>query len=64
MTQRLICVQDVQTCDIDYMDRQRDFTYDPVNWGDMPDLINELHNDNIKVTLILVRCNGYVLYFY
>ncbi|ROT64340.1 alpha glucosidase [Penaeus vannamei] len=42
-----------QTCDIDYMDRQRDFTYDPVNWGDMPDLINELHNDNIKVTLIL-----------
>ncbi|XP_063608806.1 sucrase-isomaltase, intestinal-like [Penaeus indicus] len=45
--------QDVQTCDIDYMDRQRDFTYDPVNWGDMPDLIDELHNDNIKVTLIL-----------
>ncbi|XP_042876375.1 sucrase-isomaltase, intestinal-like [Penaeus japonicus] len=45
--------QDVQTCDIDYMERQRDFTYDPVNWGDMPELIEELHNDNIKVTLIL-----------
>ncbi|XP_071523342.1 sucrase-isomaltase, intestinal-like [Panulirus ornatus] len=45
--------QDVQTCDIDYMNRYRDFTYDPVNWGDLPDLIQELHNDNLKVTLIL-----------
>nr|XP_045621913.1 sucrase-isomaltase, intestinal-like [Procambarus clarkii] len=45
--------QDVQTCDIDYMYRQRDFTYDPDNWGDMPDLLQELHNDNLRVILIL-----------
>ncbi|KAK7073777.1 hypothetical protein SK128_024244 [Halocaridina rubra] len=45
--------QDVQTMDIDYMYRQRDFTYDPTNWADMPDLIQELHNDNLRVTLIL-----------
>ncbi|KAK3870746.1 hypothetical protein Pcinc_024052 [Petrolisthes cinctipes] len=45
--------QDGQTFDIDYMDTRRDFTYDPVNWGDLPDLIQELHNDNLKVTTIL-----------
>ena len=53
---KIPCVrhQDVQTLDIDYMNRQRDFTYDPIHWGDLPDLVQELHNDNIKVTIILV----------
>ncbi|XP_063614700.1 sucrase-isomaltase, intestinal-like, partial [Penaeus indicus] len=45
--------QDVQTCDIDYMNRYRDFTYDLDAWGDFPDLVQELHNDDIKLTLIL-----------
>ncbi|XP_050693743.1 sucrase-isomaltase, intestinal-like [Eriocheir sinensis] len=45
--------QDVQVIDSDYMERQRDFTYDPVKWGDLPELMEELHNDNIKVTLIV-----------
>ena len=49
-----VCVQDVQVLDIDYMERQRDFTYDPVNWGDLPELVQELHNDDVKVTIILV----------
>ncbi|XP_068224181.1 sucrase-isomaltase, intestinal-like [Palaemon carinicauda] len=45
--------QDVQTLDIDYMDKRKDFTYDPEAWADLPELIQELHNDNLKVTLIL-----------
>ena len=31
--------QDVQTLDIDYMDRNQDFTFDPVAWPDLPQLI-------------------------
>ena len=46
--------QDVQTFDIDYMDGFKDFTYDPVNFGDLPELVEELHADNIRTTLILV----------
>lgn len=46
--------QDVQTLDIDYMLRFRDFTYDPDAWGDLPALTQELHNDDVKLTLILV----------
>ncbi|CAL4084533.1 unnamed protein product [Meganyctiphanes norvegica] len=45
--------QDVQTCDIDYMDKKRDFTYDPVAWADFADLIDDLHADDVKLTLIL-----------
>uniref|UniRef100_A0A0N7ZAC0 Glycoside hydrolase family 31 TIM barrel domain-containing protein n=1 Tax=Scylla olivacea TaxID=85551 RepID=A0A0N7ZAC0_SCYOL len=45
--------QDVQTLDIDYMDRQRDFTYDPTHWADLPALVEELHNDNVRLTVIL-----------
>lgn len=46
--------QDVQTIDIDYMLRFRDFTIDPDGWGDLPALAQELHNDDVKLTLILV----------
>lgn len=45
--------QDVQTLDIDYMLRFRDFTIDPDAWGDLPELAQELHNEDIKLTLIL-----------
>ncbi|KAK7082631.1 hypothetical protein SK128_006752 [Halocaridina rubra] len=45
--------QDVQTFDIDYMLRYRDFTYDTVAWVGLPEFADELHNDNVKVTLIL-----------
>jgi len=45
--------QDVQTFDIDYMDKKRDFTYDPENFGDLPELINELNLENIRTILIL-----------
>ncbi|KAF2361392.1 Glycoside hydrolase family 31, partial [Trinorchestia longiramus] len=45
--------QDVQVADIDYMDRYRDFTIDPTNWADLPALTDELHADDVKLTLIL-----------
>ncbi|MCL4126619.1 UNVERIFIED_CONTAM: hypothetical protein GTU68_014237, partial [Idotea baltica] len=44
---------DTQVFDIDYMDRYRDFTYDPDNWADLPALIDELHDANMRVVLIL-----------
>lgn len=54
----------MQTLDIDYMDRKRDFTYDPVSWGDLPGLTQELHNDNIRLTIILVSHCHWSLQYY
>ncbi|KAF2364268.1 Glycoside hydrolase family 31 [Trinorchestia longiramus] len=45
--------QDVQTLDIDYMEAYHDFTYDPVNFSDLPQLAEELHADDLKMVLIL-----------
>ncbi|XP_068225861.1 sucrase-isomaltase, intestinal-like [Palaemon carinicauda] len=45
--------QDGQTIDIDYMLRFRDFTYDTDVWAGLPEFAEELHNDNIKLTIIL-----------
>lgn len=35
---------DVQWNDIDYMIKQNDFTYDPVNYKDLPQFVEELHS--------------------
>ena len=40
--------------DIDYMNRFKDFTVDPVNFSDLDDLVQELHDDGLQVTIILV----------
>ncbi|XP_069159660.1 sucrase-isomaltase, intestinal-like [Procambarus clarkii] len=45
--------QDIQTVDINYTDEKRDFTLDPINWSDFPELIQELHNDGLKLTLLV-----------
>ncbi|XP_018023589.1 sucrase-isomaltase, intestinal isoform X2 [Hyalella azteca] len=45
--------QDVQVIDIDYMENSRDFTIGAGNWSDLPQLVEELHSDGLKVTLIL-----------
>ena len=37
------------------MERERDFTYDSVNFAGFPDYIDELHADGLKVTLMFVR---------
>ena len=36
---------DVQYGDIDYMDRQLDFTVDPVNYVGLDEFVNQLRND-------------------
>lgn len=42
------------------MERFRDFTYDQDVWAELPELVDELHSDNVKLTLILV--NNLLLY--
>lgn len=43
----------MQYADIDYMDGRRDFTIDPVNFGDFPQLVNEVKADGIRFVVIL-----------
>ncbi|KAM9314287.1 lysosomal alpha-glucosidase isoform 2-T2 [Pholidichthys leucotaenia] len=45
--------QDVQWNDIDYMDRQMDFTYDPTNFATLPDLVKDLHVHDQRYVMIL-----------
>ncbi|XP_076803980.1 sucrase-isomaltase, intestinal-like [Clavelina lepadiformis] len=45
---------DVQYGDIDYMERQLDFTIDPVNYAGLSDYVNTLRNDyNMRYVMIL-----------
>ena len=44
---------EVQWNDIDYMDQKRDFTYDPVNYHDLPLLVDKLHSQSKKYVAIL-----------
>ncbi|KAJ0051153.1 hypothetical protein NL108_014607, partial [Boleophthalmus pectinirostris] len=45
--------QDVQWNDIDYMERCLDFTYDPVNFNTLPELVKDLHAHDQRYVLIL-----------
>ncbi|CAF0830464.1 unnamed protein product [Didymodactylos carnosus] len=45
--------QDVQWGDIDTFDNQTDFTYDPVNYTNLPQFIDHLHNIGMKFVTIL-----------
>lgn len=45
--------QEVQWNDIDYMDRRRDFTFDPKNFHFLPWKIAELHKKGQKYVAIL-----------
>ncbi|XP_026861950.2 lysosomal alpha-glucosidase [Electrophorus electricus] len=45
--------QDVQWNDIDYMDNALDFTYNPVNFSTLPNLVNDLHINNQHYVMIL-----------
>ncbi|PIK46338.1 putative maltase-glucoamylase, intestinal-like [Apostichopus japonicus] len=48
---------DVQYGDIDYMDNQRDFTYDQVNFAGLPAYVNTLHESyGMKYIIILDPC--------
>uniref|UniRef100_A0A8C6T772 Si:ch73-12o23.1 n=1 Tax=Neogobius melanostomus TaxID=47308 RepID=A0A8C6T772_9GOBI len=45
--------QDVQWNDIDYMDKFLDFTYDPVHFDSLPELVKDLHAHDQRYVMIL-----------
>ena len=45
-------LQDIQYADIDYMDRRRDFTLDPVNFPDLPQLVDEVKMEGLRFIVI------------
>ena len=53
--------QDVQYGDIDYMDRQLDFTINPKTYNGLPDYVRELKKSGIRYITILVR---FLLFLY
>ena len=53
----LVCPQDVQYSDIDYMERQLDFTLHP-DFAGLPALISRMKADGMRVILILVSANA------
>ncbi|NXA48925.1 SUIS protein, partial [Nothocercus julius] len=44
---------DVQYTDIDYMEEKKDFTYDKVNFRDLPNFADYMHNKGQKYIIIL-----------
>ncbi|XP_034449680.1 lysosomal alpha-glucosidase isoform X3 [Hippoglossus hippoglossus] len=44
---------DVQWNDLDYADKRRIFTFDPRRFGDLPEMVEELHEGGMKYILIL-----------
>jgi alpha-glucosidase (family GH31 glycosyl hydrolase) len=44
---------DTQWSDIDYLDRYRDFTYDPVNYAGLGDFVKYLHSENLHYIPII-----------
>ncbi|RXG51050.1 Maltase-glucoamylase, intestinal [Armadillidium vulgare] len=49
----LYLLQDTQYFDIDYMDDYHDFTYDPVNYADLPTWASTFHQN--EMTLVLIQ---------
>ncbi|CAK8696713.1 unnamed protein product [Clavelina lepadiformis] len=45
--------QDVQWNDIDYMSKYLDFTYDPVAFDTLPNLVSDLHQNNQHYVMII-----------
>lgn len=57
----LICSQDVQWNDIDYMDQFMDFTFDSTKFATLPDLVKDLHAHDQHYVMILVHRSLYLL---
>ena len=51
-----IYTQDVQYADIDYMDGRKDFTIDPVLFGDLPQYFQKLRSEYHMKTIIILVC--------
>ena len=47
-------LQDVQYGDIDYMERQLDFTYDKKTFNGLPEFVRSIKKDGLKYIIILV----------
>ncbi len=58
----LVCSQDVQWNDIDYMDQFMDFTFDSTKFATLPDLVKDLHAHDQRYVMILVRRSLYRFY--
>ena len=48
--------QEVQWTDIDYMERFEDWTYDKKKFAGLPDVVKDLHDNDQKYVIIVVRC--------
>lgn len=46
--------QDVQYADIDYMDEQKSFTVDPINYVGLGEFIDDVHAHGQRFIIILV----------
>lgn len=44
----------MQWNDLDYADKKRVFTFDPLRFGDLPEMVQEFHEQGLKYVLILV----------
>ena len=51
----------MQFGDIDYMIRQKDFTYDPDNFKGLPEFVRSIKKDGLRYIIILV---SFVLHVY
>lgn len=51
--------QDVQWNDLDYADKRRVFTFDPVRFGDLPQMVKEFHQEGMRYILILASSNDF-----
>lgn len=57
----LLCPQDVQWNDIDYMEHFLDFTFDSAKFDTLPDLVKDLHAHDQRYVMILVLRRLYLL---
>ncbi len=59
----LVCSQDVQWNDIDYMDQFMDFTYDTTKFATLPDVVKDLHAHDQRYVMILVHRSLYLVLY-
>lgn len=55
----ILYLKDVQYGDIDYMTRQKDFTYDPANFKGLPEFVQSIKKDGLRYIIILVSISYY-----
>ena len=49
-----LLIQEVQWNDIDYMDKYLDWTHDKNRYGDLPQIVDDLHSHDQKYIIIVV----------